>query len=105
MWSSQLIETIVFQTEEAISYPPSNQADITRQVVVAQVIQTSKPPPSNLTIKERQVLKDIHNNPNIVVPIADKGNATVVLNTSYLNKINNLLNTSDKIVPNDPITS
>ncbi|XP_050516295.1 uncharacterized protein LOC126891156 [Diabrotica virgifera virgifera] len=89
------IETIICQTEEAISHLPSEDAEIVRQDV-ARVLRNSKPPTPNISQSERKALKELQANPDLVILPADKGNATVILNTSsYIDKLSNLINTPD----------
>ncbi|XP_018311528.1 uncharacterized protein [Mycetomoellerius zeteki] len=55
----------------------------------------TKPPPPNITRQERLALQDLNRDTDIIVLPADKGNTTVVINTSdYKKKMKNLL--SDK---------
>ncbi|XP_072380565.1 uncharacterized protein [Diabrotica undecimpunctata] len=98
-------EKIICQTEEAISHLPSDQAEAARQDVV-RILRTSKPTPSNIRLSKRRALKELYNYPDIVILPADKGNSTVILNSSnYFDKMFELLNFTDyKRVPYDPTT-
>ena len=55
--------------------------------------KTASPPPNrNVTREEEEALKELKNNEKIVILKADKGNATVVMNTEdYEEKVNSLL--------------
>uniref|UniRef100_A0A6P7H3L0 Uncharacterized protein LOC114346573 n=1 Tax=Diabrotica virgifera virgifera TaxID=50390 RepID=A0A6P7H3L0_DIAVI len=99
------IETIICQTEEAISHLPSEDAEIVRQDV-ARILRNSKPLTPNISQSERKALKELQANPDLVILPADKGNATVILNTSsYIDKLSNLINTPDyKPISNTPTT-
>ena len=55
-------------------------------------MQRAKPPRSNLKPKEFKAIRDLNKDESILVLAADKGNATVVMDTEdYKTKINNLL--------------
>jgi hypothetical protein len=57
-----------------------------------RIIKNTSLPRNNLSKTERAALKTIKNNRNLTILPADKGNATVVLNTSnYKQKITSLL--------------
>ena len=59
---------------------------------VAEILKTASPPPNrNVTREEEEALKELKNNEKIVILKADKGNATVVMNTEdYEEKGNSL---------------
>ena len=49
---------------------------------VAEILKTASPPPNrNVTREEEEALKELKNNEKIVILKADKGNATVAMNT------------------------
>ena len=60
---------------------------------VAEILKTASPPLNrNVTREEEEALKELKNNEKIVILKADKGNATVVMNTEdYEEKVNSLL--------------
>ena len=60
---------------------------------VAEILKTASPPPNrNVTREEEEALKELKNNEKIGILKADKGNATVVMNTEdYEEKVNSLL--------------
>ena len=61
------------------------------RAAVANILRTAKPPPTNLTKEERKGLKELRDKP-VTILCADKGNATVVLDTSaYEKKANDIL--------------
>ena len=86
-------ENIISNVEEAIirnKLPPSD-AEVLRQDI-AVLLRKSKVPKSNATTEERCALKSLRNNKDILILRADKGNATVVINTvDYNDKIGTLL--------------
>ena len=87
-------EEIISQIESTIYRLPSEQADDIRRQV-ANVLSKAKPPSSNITRQERLALQDLNRDTDIIVLPADKGNMTVVINTSdYKKKMKGLL--SDK---------
>ena len=66
-------------------------AEEARQETV-RIIKTSSRPRDNLTRAERAALKTLKKNTNLTILQADKGNATMVLNTvDYKQKITSLL--------------
>ncbi|XP_074029264.1 uncharacterized protein [Leptinotarsa decemlineata] len=89
------IEIIITQTESAIAHLPENLAEAARQDF-ATTLRRAKVPKSNVTRAERQSLKNLYNNPDIVVLQADKCNATVVLKTTdYIDKLTTLLDSPE----------
>ena len=59
---------------------------------VAEILKTANPPPNRNVTREEEALKEWKNNEKIVILKADKGNATVVMNTEdYEEKVNSLL--------------
>ncbi|XP_075980176.1 uncharacterized protein LOC142979382 isoform X1 [Anticarsia gemmatalis] len=86
-------ESVISSVEETIARNkiPPGDADTLRQDV-AVILRKSKVPASNTTAEERQALKLIRDNRDILVLKADKGNATVVMNTTdYQQKVRDLL--------------
>ncbi|XP_074031353.1 uncharacterized protein [Leptinotarsa decemlineata] len=84
--------------------PPETAEDIRHEV--AHVLKTQKPPKSNLPRKERNAFQNLKKNKNIIITPADKGNATVVMNTTdYQKKMMNILQDgSYKPSARDPTT-
>ncbi|XP_047998166.1 uncharacterized protein LOC125235611 [Leguminivora glycinivorella] len=86
-------ETVICGVEEAITRNkvPSCDAEALRQDV-AVILRRAKLPKSNTTTEERIALRNLKNNEDILVLKADKGNATVVMDTAaYDGKIRHLL--------------
>jgi len=84
-------EEIISQIESSIYRLPSEQADNIR-TQVANILRKAKPPPSNITRQERLALQDLSKDTDIIILPADKGNTTVVMNTSdYRKKMKTLL--------------
>ena len=72
---------------------------------ISSLLRRCKPPKRNLSKQQHFALKNLRNKSDIVILRADKGNATVVMNTSDYNaKINQLLSdeTTYKKVKTDP---
>jgi hypothetical protein len=66
-------------------------AEKARQETV-RIIKSSSKPKDNLTRVEMEALRNLKKNPNLTILPADKGNATVILNTvDYKQKITSLL--------------
>ena len=61
------------------------EADRAR-AAVSNILRKAKAPKPNTTKKERQALKDLRSNKDIVIVQADKGNATVIMNTDDYEK-------------------
>ena len=88
------VDEYITATEIACKQIKPETADILRNDVV-KAIKRFKNPKPNLTIKERKSLQEIKNNKDIMVIGADKGRATVVMNSKdYRAKIMNLLEDS-----------
>ena len=70
---------------------PKPRADELRWKV-RQALEKSKPPKPNISETERQVLKSLQDDNNIIILPADKGNATVVMDrVEYSNKLADLI--------------
>ncbi|XP_060534544.1 uncharacterized protein LOC132706961 [Cylas formicarius] len=70
------------------------QADIAKEIRTesARILRRAKPPKSNVSSKEKRAIRDLNKDISVIVLPADKGNATVVLNTvDYEKKIGDLL--------------
>ncbi|XP_046998184.1 nephrin-like [Schistocerca americana] len=61
------------------------EAEKIRQETV-RVLNKAKPPKQNINAEEYHAIKELRDNPYLVVVQADKGNATVVLDTTHYNK-------------------
>ena len=59
-------------------YDPS-EANVAR-AAICNILKKSKPPRANLTFGEKEALKSLRQNEDIVIAKADKGNVTVVMN-------------------------
>ena len=87
-------EQIIANIETAIRTLPEEQA-VTIRTETSCILRKAKPPKRNLTNKEFRALKDLNTDENILILPADKGNATVVMNTTdYEYKIEELLDPS-----------
>jgi len=85
------IEDILAGVEKAELSLPVEMAEEARQETV-RIIKSSSRPRDNLRKTERAALTTLKDNTNLSILPADKGNATVVLNTSYYKqKISSIL--------------
>jgi hypothetical protein len=85
------IVDILAGVEKAVHTLPVEMAEEARQETV-RVIKSSSRPKDNLTRDEREALRTLKENTNLTILLADKGNATVVLNNlDYKQKITSLL--------------
>ncbi|XP_069354553.1 uncharacterized protein [Maniola hyperantus] len=87
------IESIVCSIEDTIvrNSIPAREAECLRQDI-ATFLRRAKLPQSNINREDRTALLDIRNNKDILILPADKGNATVIVDTEvYEDKINQLL--------------
>lgn len=84
---------------------PTQQDELRWDIRTA--IASAKPHTQNLTKDEAAGIKSLKNDKNLTILPADKGNATVVMNTSdYENKIRQLIESDQYIVlKKDPTTS
>jgi hypothetical protein len=81
------IEEILASVEKALLTLPVENAEEARQETV-RIIKTVSRTRDNLTKNERAALRTLKNNTHLTILPADKGNATVILNTSdYKQKI------------------
>ncbi|XP_062837651.1 uncharacterized protein LOC134299269 [Anolis carolinensis] len=97
------VENIIANVESAIYQLPEEEAEEVR-METARILRNAKLPPSNITRKERQAIKDLNSDPEIIILPADKGNATVIMETKqYKEKIRQLLDpTIYKKLKQDP---
>ena len=85
------VEEIVASVEAGIRGLPRDQADEIR-LEAARALKRAAPPKCNLLSVELRALRDLRRDDSIVIVPADKGSATVVLNTEdYQRKIEGLL--------------
>jgi len=85
------IEDILAVVEKAVKSLPEETAEEARQETV-RILKNSSRPRQNLTRTEKAALKNLKLNTNLTILQADKGNATVILNsTDYKRKIASLL--------------
>src|SRR5215469_1292483 len=88
------IEDLLTGVEKAVQSLPVESAEEARQETV-RIIKSPSKPRDNLTRTERAALRNLKNNTELTILPADKGNATVILNsTDYKQKINTLLEDS-----------
>ncbi|XP_047987681.1 uncharacterized protein LOC125227409 [Leguminivora glycinivorella] len=91
--SSLPVETIVANVEDAIvrNRVPHREAECLRQDV-SSLLRRSKLPKPNISKQERLALSALRENEDILVLPADKGNATVVVDTAlYEEKVTQLV--------------
>ncbi|GLV46463.1 hypothetical protein CBL_20796 [Carabus blaptoides fortunei] len=85
------VEEIVCSVESAIQKLEKDTAETIRQEV-SRVLRRAKPPKKNISKEEYTALKKLRDNQNIIVLPADKGNATVMVNSAdYKNKMTAIL--------------
>ncbi|XP_046998008.1 uncharacterized protein LOC124613355 [Schistocerca americana] len=78
-------EDIIESVEASVRHLPQAEAEKIRQETV-RVLNKAKPPKQNINAEEYHAIKELRDNPHLVVVQADKGNATVVLDTTDYNK-------------------
>ncbi|XP_047000473.1 uncharacterized protein LOC124616213 [Schistocerca americana] len=78
-------EDIIESVEASVRHLPQAEAEKIRQETV-RVLNKAKPPKQNINAEEYHAIKELRDNPLLVVVQADKGNATVVLDTTDYNK-------------------
>jgi hypothetical protein len=84
------IEDILAGVEKAVQSLPVEMAEESRQET-ARIIKSSSTPRDNVARTERAALKTLKKNTNLTILPADKGNATLILNTiDYKQKITSL---------------
>jgi len=85
------IEYILAGVEKAVQSLPVEMAEEARQETV-RIIKSSSRPRDNITRAEGETLRSLKDNTDLTILPADKGNATVSLNTAdYKQKITSLL--------------
>lgn len=98
------MEELISNIEVAIKNLDIAKSEEMRQDI-AKILRTSKPPQSNISIKEKRALNNLRKNKNIVILKVDKGNSTLIMNIiDYDNKMEEHLNKSGcyKIINKDP---
>jgi hypothetical protein len=97
------IQDILSDEEKAVSSLPEEAAEEARQETV-RILKASNKPKDNLSRAERRDLRALLTNADLTVLPADKGNASVVLNTSdYNHKMAALLGaTTHRRLSKDP---
>ena len=98
------IPQIIAAVEQGLRQASVGSAERVRHKVIG-VLGGAKPPPSNVTLDERLALKELRQDENIMILPADKGRATVLLDTSeYENKMSVLLSdmSTYKVLTRDP---
>ena len=100
------IEEILAGIEKAVRFLPVEQAEEARHESV-RIIKTTTKTKNNLTKNEMTALKKLKDNTELTILPADKGNATVILNTvDYKLKITSLLaDSAYKKLDKDPTDS
>lgn len=98
-------EDIITAVESSISKLPLDKAEIIRQET-CHILRKAVQPKKNISLEEFKALKALRLNKEIIVLPADKGNATVIMNTSdYTSKMREiLLDPVYKVNKNDPTT-
>ena len=85
------IEDIIFNIESAIRSLPECEAEEIR-CESSRILRKAKTPKCNIKHSEKLAIKELNDNKNILILPADKGNATVVIETDdYKWKILDLL--------------
>ena len=85
------IEGVLAGVEKTIQFLPEEKAEEARQETV-RIIKSSSKLGDKLTKAEREALRSLEKNTNLTILLADKSNATVILNTvDYKQKIASLL--------------
>ncbi|XP_072043325.1 uncharacterized protein [Amphiura filiformis] len=84
-------DDFIVATERACWDLPSDKAEQLR-AEIAGTLRSAKPPSSNLTRDERNALRNLQKEKSILILPADKGKATVVVDTDdYESRVNHLL--------------
>ena len=87
--------------ESALSYSKvSDQVKETTRIIICEVLWKAKRPQSNVSKEESQAWRTLQEDTTIKILKADKGNATVVMNTSqYDEKVHELLDDKNAYTP------
>ncbi|GJQ80564.1 hypothetical protein Trydic_g19968 [Trypoxylus dichotomus] len=99
------VEKIVCGIENAVSILEPNIAETVRQEVCT-ILRSIRSPTKNLNTEEFKAVTELKRDENIIILLADRGNATVVLNTrDYKDKMQKLLDDPTyKPITTDPTT-
>ncbi len=98
------VEEFIVATEQAAKLLNEVEAEDLRQSIVGE-LKKAKPPPSNISVKERKALKSLAKNKDILILPADKGKATVVIDAQvYKDKVSEMLSDTKTYerLPKDP---
>ena len=77
---------------EAVARHMGNEEATDPRGSISNILRRAKPPPPNLEKDERAAIKALKEDKNITILPADKGNATVIMDTlQYVEKVKNLL--------------
>ncbi|KAK5638774.1 hypothetical protein RI129_013069 [Pyrocoelia pectoralis] len=89
------VENIITNVEIALTTVEQPIADEIR-LDIANILKKARPPAQNVTKRELIALKELKNNNDVLILPADKGNATVIVNSNeYHQKMITLLNSSE----------
>ena len=92
-------QKIISEVEKGLRLLSASVGNITRSKIVS-VLNSSKKVPSNITNEEKQALRNLSKNKEIIITHADNGNCSVVLDKSdYDSKIIDLLSDSNTYAP------
>jgi hypothetical protein len=103
--SSIPVDNLICCIEDSIKTLADEDKEPIRQDC-AVILRKSKPPRSNISREERQALRNLCNNTNLVILRADKGGAMVIMNQEdYNKKMNEHLSQSGSYrkISNNPI--
>ena len=101
------IPQIVAAVENGLRGVDEGTAEGIRHKVIG-LLGKARPPPTNITPSERRALTGLRNDTSIVILPADKGRATVVLNTQdYEQKMKDMLSdrSTYQVMQRDPTAS
>ena len=86
---------IIAGVEPALRKCENQESAERARVSIASIIRKHRPHPPNTTPEEREAFRNLKKEAEITILPADKGNATVILNTEeYIKKANQLLDNS-----------
>ena len=90
---------------EALAHRIDQQTEDTLRLQIGVVLQNTNPPKPNLSPCQCRALMDLRKDQNIVIVLADKGRATVILNRDeYIQKVTEVIDDVSKyrILRRDP---
>ena len=73
------VQDIIAENKPVLRYHNDKAAANVARAAACNILRKAKPPPTNITREEKQALKALKLNADIVIAKADKGNATVVM--------------------------